>query len=131
MRLRIGQIEMQLDYIERDVATATAGKLACEVGQIDDVRVVRRSLDARARRREPVFVLTVEVDFTGDRVPDGAQALPDGPSSPDVSPAVHPKRRPVVVGAGPAGLLAALTLAEAGAKPLLIERGAPERERAA
>lgn len=37
--------------------------------------------------------------------------------------------RPVVVGAGPAGLFAALALAEAGVRPLLIERGEPVERR--
>ncbi len=37
--------------------------------------------------------------------------------------------RPVVVGAGPAGLLAAWRLAKAGAKPIVIERGEPVAER--
>lgn len=41
------------------------------------------------------------------------------------------KERPVVVGCGPAGLFAALTLAECGFRPLLIERGAPIAERTA
>ena len=39
--------------------------------------------------------------------------------------------RPVVVGAGPCGLFAALTLAEAGARPIVIERGLPVDERQA
>lgn len=39
------------------------------------------------------------------------------------------KQRPLVVGAGPAGLFAALTLAQAGARPILIERGKPVEQR--
>ncbi|HCA72356.1 MAG TPA: FAD-dependent oxidoreductase, partial [Ruminococcaceae bacterium] len=37
--------------------------------------------------------------------------------------------RPVVAGFGPAGLFAALTLAQAGQKPIVLERGAPVEER--
>ncbi len=37
--------------------------------------------------------------------------------------------RPVVVGSGPCGLLAALTLAESGARPIILERGLPVGER--
>ena len=48
----------------------------------------------------------------------------EAPSFPNPVPNA-PKGRPVVVGAGCAGLFAALTLAEAGLKPLLIERGDP------
>lgn len=57
----------------------------------------------------------------------------DSPSYPaPLSKHARPALRPVVVGAGCAGLLAALTLAEAGLEPLLIERGdnAADRTRA-
>ena len=46
-------------------------------------------------------------------------------------PRSHLSSRPVVVGSGPCGLFAALTLAKAGANPIVIERGLPVEERAA
>ncbi|MBE6733310.1 MAG: hypothetical protein E7561_04855 [Ruminococcaceae bacterium] len=45
--------------------------------------------------------------------------------------AVTPKNRPVVVGFGPAGMFAALTLSRAGLRPIIIERGARVEERKA
>ena len=118
MRQRITQLEVPLDHTDADVAEALARKLGCEASALTDVRVVRRSLDARARRREPVFILTVEIGEAEAEESTGRTIAFSG------------RRRPVVVGAGPAGLMAALTLAEARAKPLIIERGAPARERA-
>lgn len=94
----------------------------------DAITVVRRSLDAR--QRPPCYVHTVDVTVAerlARRLVDSGRAswpkvlprwrwrltqTPDGPP-------------PVVVGAGPAGLFAALTLAEGGWPPLIIEQGKP------
>ena len=64
-----------------------------------------------------------ERDRSRIRMVDG-----EAPSFPNPVPNA-PNERPVVVGAGCAGLFAALTLAEAGLKPLLIERGDPALRR--
>ena len=93
--------------------------------------VLRRSVDAR----ETVsFVYSVAVT-----VPQEAQVLrrcrdsrvsayrPEVYRLPEAVP--PPEIRPVVVGAGPAGLFCALTLAECGARPILLERGQPVEQR--
>lgn len=98
--------------------------------------VVRRGFDARAKgnvRR----VFTVEFAL-GSRAAEEAlcRRLPrarlfDPPPDPFPSrPVRAPALAPVVVGAGPAGLFAALVLARGGAPPLLLERGRPVEERA-
>ena len=133
MRLRIHQIKLKLDYEKADVLSALARLLNCHGSELENLELLRRSLDARAKGRPPRFVLSVEVDYTGDAKPElkpGRVELAKAPEpAASIKPSFSPKQQPVVVGAGPAGLLAAYTLAKAGWKPLLIERGVDVRIR--
>ncbi|MFH1080469.1 MAG: NAD(P)/FAD-dependent oxidoreductase [Pseudomonadota bacterium] len=106
-----------------------AAILGLPVGKIESFRVVRKSIDAR-RRRQPRFVYIVEVSLShetvwtekpakGVTVRRLSQDEPPSFSKPRLKPAL----RPVVIGCGPAGLFAALALAESGMPPLLLERG--------
>lgn len=82
-------------------------------------RVVRRSVDAR--QRDIRVLLTVLSDEKGNLLPREADVpLYQKPVFPDVSGSAH---EALVVGAGPAGLFAALTLVEHGIRPVIIERG--------
>ena len=89
-------------------------------------RVVRRSVDAR--QRDIKVNLTLLADDNGSFIPREAPIpLYEPPHFVDVTgqdvPVVH------IVGAGPAGLFAALTLLEHGLKPIIFERGKPVSER--
>ena len=88
-------------------------------------RVVKRSVDAR--QRELRVHLTVLCDEQGQPVPKDA---PIPLYTPPVFRDVHEaKRSVVIIGAGPAGLFAALTLLEHGIKPIIYERGKEVSER--
>jgi uncharacterized FAD-dependent dehydrogenase len=95
----------------RALALAKAGRTETDPAP---VRVVRRSIDARAR--VPRFQLRVAVGGE-ERGASVFRPLPLG------------GKRAVVVGAGPGGYFAALTLLEAGVKPVLLERGRDVRSR--
>lgn len=99
---------------------------------LPSVAVLQRALDARKRPPRFVYTVTAEVpNKFGESFIRRRKAVPFKPTeryryrlgkAPDGP-------RPVVVGAGPAGLFAALTLAEAGLPPILIERGQAVDER--
>ena len=82
-------------------------------------RVVKRSVDAR--QRELRVHLTVLVDEQGKPIAkDAPIPLYQAPVFQDVHQAEHSV---TIIGAGPAGLFAALTLLEHGIKPIIYERG--------
>lgn len=88
-------------------------------------RIVRRSLDARQRQIK--VNLTVLCDDEGRPVPfDAPVPLYAPPVFRDVTRAERSVR---IIGAGPAGLFAALTLLEQGIKPIIYERGKEVSER--
>lgn len=140
--IEITQVNASLDEAGDESACLIVGKrvakrvLRCKDSEIKSIELHRKSIDAR-KKRDVHFILSFRVELASsrleqevvDRVAERNRSrirMVDGeaPSFPNPVPNA-PKGRPVVVGAGCAGLFAALTLAEAGLKPLLIERGDP------
>jgi uncharacterized FAD-dependent dehydrogenase len=106
---------------------------------IQDVQLLRRALDVR--NKKPCYRLRVRFAMHPQhwqnigKKPSGVRAvppptLPTGLPSAMLLPTATPRWQPVVVGMGPAGLFAALVLAEAGWPATIIERGKAVRERA-
>ena len=140
--LEISQIPVTLDNGATEEGCLDACRqaarrvLGCKPSDIAHIELHRKSVDAR-KKRDVHFVLSARLRLRSEqaertaltRVPsrDAAHVRPvdDEPTSfpAPLHASLRPAKRPVVVGAGCAGLFCALTLAEAGLAPLLIERG--------
>ena len=119
------QLEMRLSpevaYVPLRLQAAVSTRLGVDVNRIKEVKIVRHSIDARQRN----VVVNLSLRVWLDEAPRPEELRPECTVYPDV----HSAPPAVVVGAGPAGLFAALRLIELGVRPIVLERGKSVEER--
>ena len=132
--IRINDIALPPEHNAYQLTYEAARLLKISPSAIRELKLVRRSVDAR-KKPDVKLVYTVDVRIDGSENKILKQSRCKRAS---IAPAVRyrppkpmpPKaQRPVVVGFGPAGMFAALLLALAGQKPLVLERGEDARSR--
>src|SRR3569623_298655 len=126
--LRLTDIKLPLDHKPDALKAAILKRLKLPADQLESVAVFKRGHDAR-NRNAIHYIYTVDVTLKDERrAPRDARPSPDMNYHPVASTPAR-FQRPLVVGAGPCGLFAALILAQAGFRPIILERGKVVRER--
>lgn len=125
--IKIADLIIPLTYDSKMLEDIVSEKLCIDHSRIECINIAKRSVDSR-NKQDIHFNMTVNVSVSGDenevafmnkdksvsREIELFYTLPKGRKL---------KERPVVVGCGPAGMFAALILAQAGTRPILLERG--------
>lgn len=137
MSWKVANVRLELDEPEPTLAAKLADRLGVPPDGIAHYRILRKSLDARSHD-DLHFVYTAEVNLPGDG--DGASLsgtragiekyVPEGFDWPEPGPEPL-EHRPLIIGAGPAGLFAGYLLAKQGYRPLILERGRDVKDRVA
>ncbi len=122
--IRLNNVKIPLDYDDSTLKKAAAKELRVDARAIEALSLFRRSVDAR-KKDNIFFLCTLDVTVSGseDKLLKRAKnAAKVTPYHYDI-PKWHGGASPVVVGFGPAGMFAALILAQSGARPVVLERG--------
>ena len=137
--IRLTELRLPIDHAPEDLEAVICKKLAILAKDLIRYEVFKRSYDAR-KNNILSFIYTLDLSVKDEEAV--LKRLAHDPHirlSPDTryhfvahfDSHIKPQSalRPVVIGFGPCGIFAALTLAQMGLKPIVLERGKPVRER--
>ena len=132
--IRLRDISLPPEHNAHQLQFEAAQMLRISNSKIRQLRIVRRSVDARKKPDvRIIYTIDVAVDGSENKIlkQSGCKRASIAPVSYYKPPknTLSSEKRPVVVGFGPAGMFAALILAMAGLKPLVLERGEDAQSR--
>jgi uncharacterized FAD-dependent dehydrogenase len=139
--LRVNQLKLPLSHSQVELEAALVALLRISAEDLVDYSVFKRSYDAR-KKNHILLIYQLDVALTeqaeaavlaGNFDESSVKVSPDTDYYPVIEFATNfpteDQQRPIVIGFGPCGMLAALLLAQMGLKPIVLERGPEVRQR--
>lgn len=134
-------MKMPLSHTMEDIKIKAAESLHIEKKEIHICRIVKKSTDAR-KKPDIFFIYTIDIELADQKEKEILKRLPvrqkanvqisivnDSPYCFPVSGPLSAKKRPLIIGSGPAGLFCAYFLTKSGLCPIILERGKDVEQR--
>lgn len=127
--LRIKDVKIKKDFSKEELIRYICEKSRIKLTDVRDFRIYKKSIDAR-NKVDIFYVYTVDILVEDEKLYNKFEHI-DLEDEAKIDVKINRKSvlRPIIVGAGPAGLFAALTLAQNGIKPIVLEQGKSVDER--
>lgn len=126
--IKLSQIHVPVSHTEQDVVRACAKQLHVPESAVMKYEILKKSIDARKKENIGYsYAVAVCVEHEKNFIKKGFEAYEPKEYRYCIEGTRELRHRPVIVGSGPAGLFCAYMLANAGFRPIVLERG-PQME---
>ena len=135
MQIKVNEVKVPIVHTDIDIQKSLSSILRIKPSSIVRYKILKKSIDSRQKELKYVYSLAAEVSDVEKGLKKCGKFAPyidDNNSIDEILKGYNNRKikyRPIVVGTGPAGLFAALTLAKAGVRPIVIERGESVQDR--
>ena len=126
--LRLENIKIREDLENVDVAKVACKKYKIEFSDVNEYSIFKKSVDAR-NKSDIFYNYTIDVKVKNEKKYPKVKQVDKEVYDINVQVKRKSNLRPVIIGAGPAGLFAAITFVENGLSPIIVEQGKSVDER--
>ena len=126
--IRISNIKIRENILDKEIIKFVCKKYHLKLDDVISWSIFKKSIDAR-NKEDIYFNYTIDIEYLNENKLYNKFTKVELPKLEQIKVTRKSSMSPVIVGAGPAGLFAALILAKYGIKPIIIEQGKKVEQR--